>query len=457
MPRAPQARPAARRRLLPLAAVAACALAAGLLAGRGGGDDRARRIVPAELRAAGLEALAYDPARREDVEARAAAGLSHVLYAKSPGGALASARRTARWRGLVDQVAERHDADPDDLEALVLLESAGRPDALASADLQGAAGLTQILAQTGRDLLGLRVDVAASARLTRAIARGGRPEVVRAREARRRRVDERFDPRKALEATGRYLAFARERLGGRDDLALAAYHMGVGNLQGVLRRFGSEPDDPVPYAELFFDSSPLRHAAAWRMLAALGDDSSTYLWRLGAAREILRLLRDDPDELGRREALHAAAGSAELVLHPPDATTAYDDAEAARAALDGGALVALEREDLAAHGLRDGTGPVSDPALRALRPEALAVLRLVGDGTRAIGGTQPLVVAEALAAAPTGWTFALARRYRSGAQAQALQFMLDRLQALDLIAWERRADTIRVTASGRAATLLHTG
>lgn len=449
-------RPIPRRRLLALGAVAACALAAGALAGRGAGDEP-ERIVPAELRAAGLEALAYDPARREDFEARAAAGLSHVLYAKSPGGALASARRTARWRGLVEEVAERHDADPDDLEALVLLESAGRPDALASADLEGAAGLTQILAQTGRDLLGLRVDVAASARLTRAIARGGRPEVARAREERRRRVDERFDPRKALEATGRYLAFARERLGGRDDLALAAYHMGVGNLQGVLRRFGAEPDAPVPYAELFFDSSPLRHAAAWQALAALGDDSSTYLWRLGAAREILRLLREDPGELAGREELHAAAGSAELVLHPPDDTAAHSDVEAARAALDDGALVALEREDLAAHGLRDGTGPVSDPALRALRPEALAVLRLLGDGTREIGGTQPLVVAGALAASPTGWTFALARRYRSDAQAQALQFMLDRLQALDLIAWERRADTIRVTASERARTLLRSG
>jgi soluble lytic murein transglycosylase-like protein len=448
-----------RRRLLALAAVAACALTAGALAGGGAGDET-RRAVPAELRAAGVEALAYDPARREELEARAAAGLSHVLYAKSPGGALASARRTARWRGLVEEVAERHDADPDDLEALVLLESAGRPDALASTDLEGAAGLTQILAQTGRDLLGLRVDVAASTRLTRAIARGGRREVVRAREARRRRVDERFDPRKALEATGRYLTFARGELGGRDDLALAAYHMGVGNLQGVLRRFGADPGDPVPYAELYFDSSPLRHAAAWRALAALGDDSSTYLWRLGAAREILRLLREDPRELARREALHAAAGSAELALHPPGETAAYGDVEAARAALDdphrgaGGALVALERADLAAHGLRDGTGPVSDPALRALRPEAIAVLRLIGDGTEAIAGTRPLVVAEALAAAPTGWTFALSRRYRSGAQAQGLQFMLDRLQALDLIAWERRADTIRVTASERAATLL---
>ena len=30
------------------------------------------------------------------------------------------------------------------------------------------------------------------------------------------------------------------------------------------------------------------------MLAALGDDSSTYLWRIGAAKDIMKLYRDDP-------------------------------------------------------------------------------------------------------------------------------------------------------------------
>src|ERR687886_307017 len=67
--------------------------------------------------------------------------------------------------------------DPDregTLEAIVLLESAGRPDAQASEDLDGAVGLTQILAETGRNLLGMRVDVQASARLPRGNARGRR-------------------------------------------------------------------------------------------------------------------------------------------------------------------------------------------------------------------------------------------------------------------------------------------
>src|SRR5262245_4710841 len=51
--------------------------------------------------------FSYDPRRRADYEAQAARGLAHVLYAKSPGGIVASARRTARWRALVDAAARR--------------------------------------------------------------------------------------------------------------------------------------------------------------------------------------------------------------------------------------------------------------------------------------------------------------------------------------------------------------
>jgi soluble lytic murein transglycosylase-like protein len=445
--RAPDPTAPARLRLLALATVATIALVAGMLAGRGaGGTDHGARVVPAELRAAGLEALAYDPERRTELEARAAAGLSHVLYEKSPDGAIASAQRTARFRPIVDRVAAQHDLDPDTLEALVLLESAGRPDARASDDLTGAVGLTQILAETATGLLHMKVDVARSRRLTRAIERGRRAGP---RTAERRRVDERFDPRKALEATGRYLVFARSKLGGRNDLAIAAYHMGVGNLQDALARYGQ---GIVPYAQLYFDSSPLNHAAAWAKLASLGDDSSTYLWRIGAAREIMRLYREDRPELARLQDLHSRAPSSELVLHPPDRTPEYATPQDASRALDRGELVALGGDDLARHGLRATGAGHAD--LRALRPEALAVLRLVGDGAAAIGRARPLIVRSTLATEPAGWSFDIARRYRSGAQAQAFQFLLDRLQSLDLIAWARQSDAIHVTVSARAGELL---
>jgi hypothetical protein len=53
----------------------------------------------------------------------------------------------------------------------------------------------------------------------------------------------------------------------------------------------------------------------------------------------------------------------------------------------------------------------------------------------------------------TGYAFDLSRTYRSGAQAQALQFWLDRLTALDLIAWTREPRVIHVTVGPLAAQL----
>src|SRR3954469_21604868 len=90
-----------------------------LRAPAGAAPPAAARRAPAVLRAAGLEALAYDADRRAELEERAAAGFSHPLFEKSPGGAIASAQRTARWRPLVDRVAADHDLRPQDLEALI--------------------------------------------------------------------------------------------------------------------------------------------------------------------------------------------------------------------------------------------------------------------------------------------------------------------------------------------------
>ncbi len=426
--------------------------------------------------------FAYSEQRREQLEDRAASGLAHVLYAKSPGGIVASARRTDRWRPVVDEVAEAEALDPDLLEAIVLLESAGRPDAVADAELEGAVGLTQILAETGTSLLDMRIDTRASRRLTRRIARSraaGREPRARRLEAARRRVDERFDPRAAVEATGRYLTFARGEL-RRDDLAIVAYHMGVGNLGDVIEAFG-EGESPS-YAQLFFDSTPTSHAAAQRRLAELGDDSSTYYWRVLAAREIMRLLREDPEELDRRAELQTAKSSAEELLHPASETERFADPEALEDAWRDGDVRTFPDAPRSTGLRRDPRmGALvrrleRDRALyRGLRPEAYALAvymaRMVREGG---GGRAPLKVTstvrdqryQALLARgnpeatdgyslhTTGWTFDVSRKYASGAQAEAFQFALDRLTALNLIAWVREPGAIHITVSSDAEALL---
>src|SRR3954466_14520668 len=437
-----------RRRLavVGVVAVAAAVLAVVLLARRG--PDVPRKLTPgAGNTETTVDPIAWDADRKDELERRAAAGLAHVLYAKSPGGAVVSAARTATWRPLIDRVAKRAHLDPAMLEAIVMLESAGIPDAQASNDLNGAVGLTQILAETGRDLLGMRIDVRASARLTRGINRGHKG----ARRLRERpRVDERFDPAKALAATARYLQIAKARL-HRTDLAIAAYHMGIGNMQTALGAYGKKK---IPYARLYFDSTPLRHAKAYRILAALGDDSSTYLWRVMAARNVMRLYRKDPNALARQADLQGRKASAEEVLHPSDRTPPYGDPFAIGRARASGQLVALDARRLRGFGIRvdprmgelAGRLHQSRRLYRALRPQALRMLEIIGAGTRAIARTRPLIVTSTVRDAryqrilaarnieathnfslhPTGWAFDISRDYRSHAQALAFQFMLER-------------------------------
>ena len=154
-----------------LVAVILAAIVVALLA-RDGGDEGPRTLAPgAGSTDATRDPFAYDGDRRAAFEERAAAGLSHVLYAKSPGGAIETAKRVEALAPTIADVAKRAGQDAGTLEAIVFLESGGRPDVAASDDLESAVGLTQILAQTATGLLGLKVDVARSERLTGAIAR----------------------------------------------------------------------------------------------------------------------------------------------------------------------------------------------------------------------------------------------------------------------------------------------
>jgi hypothetical protein len=423
---------------------------------------------------------AWAPSRAADLEARAAAGNSHVLYALAPGGVETSAERTARWRPLIERAAAPARIDPDMLEALVFLESAGREDARAPGGLDAAAGLTQILAETANNLLGMHVNVAASTRYTRRLERAqqrGRGHEVAALRANRRRVDDRFDPEKALAGAVRYLQLAREKL-GREDLAFVSYHMGIGNLQTVLRDYGGGTPS---YTELYFNSTPTQHAAAYWRLAGFGDDSANYLWKLEAAREIMRMYRDDRTALDRLAALQLRKASAEEVLHPADRTPAFVTTDDLSRAWDAHEIVSFPAAE-------DVTGLRRDPSMgelarrlhvpagmyRGLRPEALAMAIYIGAQVRETSHESPLVVTSTVrdgayqsllvrrngeatrgfSLHTTGWAFDISRLYRSKRQALAFQFVLDRLRSLNAIAWVREPDAIHITVSSDAKRLL---
>jgi hypothetical protein len=232
---------------------------------------------------------------------------------------------------------------------------------------------------------------------------------------------------------------------------------------------------------VYFDSSPIHHRAAHSLLSRLGDDSANYYWKVLAAEQIMRLYRTQPARLDRLAALHGAKASAEEVLHPQDVTRTYATPSAIAADVAAGRLVDLPN-DPKRFGFR------IDPFLgqfagrlgrkrslyRHLRPEALGLLVYMAAGTRQIGGkATPLSITSAVrdeqyqhlvAAAnieathhyslhTTGFTFDIRRAYSTHREALAFQFMLDRLQSMNMIAWVREPNAIHVTVSSAARVL----
>jgi hypothetical protein len=470
---------AARRRFLIADAALIVLIAIVILALRGGSG-----ALPAPpLPGIGRPARAGDPfgyvASREAVfVSRASAGRAQVLFTKSPGGALATAARVAAYRPLIDAATRGTTIDPDVVEAIVFLESAGRPDAIAGSDPADASGLTQILAATGQSLLGMRIDLAQSRRLTAQIATADNTSNSRAvnRLLRKRaQIDDRFNPARALAATVRYLQIAQQRF-GRADLAVESYHMGIGNLQQVLSDYNG--GHSVPYAQVYFDSAPDHNPATWRLLASFGDDSSTYYWRVLGALQVMKLYRTDRAALKRLGQLETGYPSNAEVLQPPDRTTAFADPAALAAAYTRHTVIPLPRNAArlglayaATMGSKARQLNVPAALYRGLRAPALDLLIELAARVRAISGARaPLIVTNTVADAKyenllgfddppalTGYTFQIARRYANHAQAEAFQAMLDRLQSLNLIAWIRWTSTIEITVAADADKVITQG
>jgi hypothetical protein len=464
-----------RRRRLALGGAAVAVLVAALISALGGGGlPRLPRPGSQPSVRAG-DPFGYSTSQEAQFVARATAGSAHVLFTKSPGGVIATAARVAAYRPLIDRATAGTGIDPNLLEGLVFVESAGRPQIIAGSDPVNAAGLTQILAQTGQSLLGMHIDLARSRRLTIEIATANAYATLTRLLARRAAIDDRFDPRKELAATVRYLQLAQRRF-GRADLAVVSYHMGIGNLQQVLDDY--DGGRPVPYAQLYFDTAPTRHAPAYALLNGFGDDSSLYYWRVLGAVQVMRLYRRDRSVLARLARLQTATDSTAEVLHPPDRTPSFSDPAALDQAYQDRTVVGLPVDPARlglAYDAHMGASAASVGApialYRGLRPTALEMLIELAHDVRALSHVSgSLTVAAAISdrryqraigfidePATTGYSFALLRHYANVRQATALQDLLDRLQALNLIAWARETTTIDVTVASGAADVIARG
>lgn len=450
--------------------------------------------------AAAFQPLAYRPGDDRELLDRGSRGMAHVVYALSPGGVLASIKRTRRWRREVERAVEGSDITANDLEAMMFLESAGRPTVMADGTPNSATGLMQIVPATATSLLGMRVDLPRSLAIANEL-NAARRHALTSRKRKKRRaarrevrrllrerpiVDERFDPRKSLEAAVRYLTIAERRF-GRRDFAIASYHMGIGNLRTVIDTYVSPRAAArttrrtvrhyhLTWARIYFDSSLTRNPRTWDILTELGDDSRHYLFKVLASKQLMLLSRTDRKELGRRIELQTSKASAEEVLRPESRYEPYEDDAALRRAYRRGELVPLPHDPVRlGYRISRGMGSLSkrlkEPRIlyRGLRPEALACLLYVSKEYRRIAGKaagrglrvtstvrdrpyQSLLVATNVQATrgfslhTTGFAVDIAKP-----RAEApLRFLLERLQALDVIAWVEEPGAFHMTV-GRGA------
>ena len=155
--------------------------------------------------------------------------------------------------------------------------------------------------------------------------------------------------------------------------------MGVGNLQQALMAYGK---GIVPYAQLYFDSSPLRHAAAWRKLAVAGRRLLDLPVAGARRREIMRLYRTDPKALEHEAVLQSHKASAEEVLHPPERTPIFGDPFAIGRARASGDCARSTRRSSRPTGCGSTRAWARSPARQAV---AAPVPRAAPAGARVLG------------------------------------------------------------------------
>ncbi|MDX6473495.1 MAG: hypothetical protein QOK22_2311 [Gaiellaceae bacterium] len=441
---------------------------------RDAAGDAARRAAAAR---AAARVLASQAALDAPLAADAARAFDRSLYVSGPGAA-ATAAQVAAWRPLVDRAVRGTSIDANLLEAMVFVESGGNSSVIAGHDPSAPVGLTQLSAAQAASLH-LSFHLGASKRLTRLIwlaFREGKPTKASRLEARRRVRDARFAPLGSLRGTVRYLEQASHVL-GRTDLAVASYHLGVANLDAATA------GEPVPFASLYFGSSPDRNAAIWRRLTDRGQVASDYYWKVLAAERVMRLYRANSGALAYEARLQARKNSSEEVMHPRSATPRFHSPRDLVRAWKTHELRAIPRNATVTH---IAIGPYfaqmahrlgrSQRLYRGLRPGARDVLLFIGTRVQQLShARRPLILTSAVrdekyqrllmnvnanaartySIHTTGYAFDIARTYSSPRQAAAFQYVLDRLVALHAIAYIREAAAVHIAvASGVSLDVL---
>ncbi len=314
-------------------------------------------------------------------------------------------------------------------EADLMLESGGHPDDVSVAH---AVGVAQWIYETGKHA-GLRIDPPASNALTSQIDplklrlawleylakpgsdphAPGAPPLSRAQaaaqipalrkqvetlRARRRTVDQRYDPRPAIAAHTVYLLGLYPRFPSL-DWVFQAFHGGEAGVQRTLQRFlgpawpGSTAaairdggaSHKLTYQNLYFGLSPQRKPEAFSYIYGRSDDHRWYWWKLRAAQDAIALYRQDPAAFRATWVAYLPGRAKEAMYYPNGPAQALHNVGAVQQALHSGRIRRLSGSpDYVTSGI----------GVPALRPAALGALRLVLYAYHRAGGRSRVTLGD---------------------------------------------------------------
>lgn len=229
--------------------------------------------------------------------------------------------------------------------------------------------------------------------------------------AKRRQVDQRFDPARAIAAQTRYLVRLTRRYGGV-DWALQAYHGGEAGASKTMSLFTGSGSRTLlasrgmayaslgagrwlPYTELYQHVSPSATPAAFSYLFGRSDDHRYYWWKVLMAERALDLYRKDAQEFERQWRELQPGLNADAAFYPEPGALQFADNSALAEAYRSGSLVPLPRT-AGALGLRTANlaalAPESTTLQKGLRPEGMGALLRLAQIYRSNGGQEPLTV-----------------------------------------------------------------
>jgi len=205
---------------------------------------------------------------------------------------VSAVKRLDQYDAIIADAATATGLPTATIRSVLFLESQGRTDAVVRYKGKvcpgSCAGIGQFAPGTARDQ-GL---IVSKGWVSLYLAyQGAKNPVIRAKRwAKLQKYDQRFDPKLAIPATGRYLKKNADEFGGT-DWGVAVYHMGPGNMREVLRRYRSGWDCPekLYWPEVVLDVDPDRHPMTWSYLTSLEDDSVWYWFRVRKAESELAL------------------------------------------------------------------------------------------------------------------------------------------------------------------------